>query len=71
MFPDSDAPFFVTGNAIGCGFTGSIILLAGALHFRMRQSNKKKDELYGPAASHEQLDITDLGEGHPSFRYLL
>ncbi|KAK5169343.1 uncharacterized protein LTR77_005318 [Saxophila tyrrhenica] len=71
MFPDADAPFFVKGNAIGCGFTGSIVLLAAGLYFRMRYLNKQKDALHGTATDNEQLDVTDLGESHPGFRYLL
>lgn len=59
------------GNAIGCGFTGSIGLLAAGLYFRMRYLNKQKDALHGPVARDQQIDITDLGESHPSFRYLL
>lgn len=66
-----DRPFFVTGNAIGAGFTGSIVLLAAGLYFRMRHLNKEKDRMHGPASDHEQLDVTDLGESHPNFRYLL
>lgn len=59
------------GNAIGAAFTGSIVLLAAGLYFRMRLSNKRKDAEHGAAADEEQLDVTDLGESHPGFRYLL
>ena len=65
------SPFFVKGNAIGCGFTGSIVLLAACLYFRMHHLNKQKDALHGRADDDQQLDVTDLGENHPSFRYLL
>ncbi|KAK4550032.1 hypothetical protein LTR36_002999 [Oleoguttula mirabilis] len=71
MFPTEDAPYFVTGCAIGCGFTGSIVILAFSLHWRLRYINKQKDRLHGPADPCEQIDVTDLGENHPSFRYLV
>ncbi|KAK5135774.1 hypothetical protein LTR08_004600 [Meristemomyces frigidus] len=71
VFPTEDGPFFVKGSAIGCGFTGSIVFLAFALHWRLRHINNQKDRAYGPADESEQIDITDLGEKHPSFRYLV
>lgn len=64
-------PFFVKGCAIGCGFTGSIVIMALGLYLRMRIINKKRDALHGPVKDSEQIDVTDLGEKHPSFRYLL
>ena len=64
-------PFYVKGCAIGCGFTGSIVILSLGLWFRMRQVNKRKDQAYGTINESEQLDITELGEKHPAFRYLL
>lgn len=41
------------------------------LWFRMRQINKRRDELHGTTNENEQIDVTDLGESHPAFRYLL
>ncbi|EMD00513.1 hypothetical protein BAUCODRAFT_172188 [Baudoinia panamericana UAMH 10762] len=71
MFPNADAPFFQRGCAIGAAFTGCIVLLAAALFIRLRTSNAHKDRLHGRPQANEQLDITDLGEAHPSFRYFL
>lgn len=65
------SPFYVKGCAIGCGFTGSIVVLSLALHFRLRYINSTRDKIHGPVDEHQQIDITDLGESHPSFRYLL
>lgn len=71
VFPKEDAPFFVKGCGIGCGFTGLIVLMALLLRFRLAAINKKKDTLYGPVSEDDQLDVTDLGDKHPQFRYLL
>jgi len=71
VFPREDAPFFVKGCAIGCGFTGSIIILSLALYLRLRAVNRKKDAQYGQVQDDEQFDVTDLGDTHPAFRYLL
>lgn len=65
------SPFFVRGNAIGAAFTGSIVIMAAALYLRMRYLNKQKDVMHGRPEEGQQLDVTDLGEGHPMFRYLL
>lgn len=64
-------PFFVKGCAIGCGFTGSIVIMSLGLYLRMRAINRRKDAEYGPVKDSEQLDVTKLGESHPAFRYLL
>jgi hypothetical protein len=71
VFPKADAPFFVKGCAIGCGFTGSIVIMALGLRWRLSRANKAKDVQYGAPAEDEQMDVTDLGDAHPHFRYLL
>lgn len=45
--------------------------MATALYLRMRYLNKQKDALYGRPEDNQQIDITDMGESHPGFRYLL
>jgi hypothetical protein len=70
LTPNS-SPFFTKGCAIGCGFTGSIVIFAFALRWRLSYINQQKDALHGPADDTEQIDVTDLGEKHPSFRYFL
>ena len=45
-----------------------------ALHFRLASVNKAKDRMYGKVVEgeeEEQMDVTDLGDNHPRFRYLL
>ena len=42
-----------------------------AMYFRLRHLNNEKDRLYGPAGTEDQLDVTDLGDKHPAFRYVL
>lgn len=64
-------PFFVKGCAIGCGFTGLIVVLSLGMYFRLRHINRTKDEKYGPVSDDQQLDVTTLGDSHPAFRYLL
>ncbi|KAJ9602634.1 hypothetical protein H2200_012827 [Cladophialophora chaetospira] len=71
VFPKSDAPFYTKGCAIGCGFTGSIVILSLGLVFTLHAENKKKDRLHGPVDESMQFDISEEGDKHPMFRYLL
>lgn len=36
----------------------------------LEKENKRRDALYGVPYSDEFLDISDLGDKHPKFRYL-
>jgi len=63
-------PYYTKGCAIGCGFTGAIVLLSLGLYFALRASNSKKDEKYGKITEDVDIDVTDLGDSHPQFRYL-
>ena len=63
-------PYFVKGCAIGCAFSGLIVIFSLSLYFRLRHINKKKGEMYGSVADDQQLDVTTLGDSHPAFRFL-
>ncbi|KAL2070139.1 hypothetical protein VTL71DRAFT_14819 [Oculimacula yallundae] len=69
VFPKEDAPYFVKGCALGCGFTGLIVILSLGLHFKLVHENKRRDRENGPIDPTEQLDLTLLSDKHPSFRY--
>ncbi|KAH8588835.1 major facilitator superfamily domain-containing protein [Bisporella sp. PMI_857] len=70
MFPKEDRPYFVKGCAIGCAFTGLICILALGLHFKLERENKKRDADTGPIDASEALDLTELSDKHPKFRYI-
>ncbi|KAH8648832.1 major facilitator superfamily domain-containing protein [Ilyonectria robusta] len=70
VFPDRDAPFYTKGCAIGCAFTGMIVILAMSLHFALERENKWRDRELGPADFNETLDVTEMGDKHRHFRYL-
>ncbi|KIX05971.1 uncharacterized protein Z518_03945 [Rhinocladiella mackenziei CBS 650.93] len=71
VFPKEDGPFFIKGCAIGCGFTGLVVIFSLGLYFRLRHINRQRDEMYGSVEDDQQLDVTTLGDSHPAFRYLL
>ncbi|CAH0045115.1 unnamed protein product [Clonostachys solani] len=70
VFPLEDGPFYTKGCAIGCAFTGLIVLLSLALHFLLDRENRRRDELYGPVDPDAEVDVTDEGDYHVQFRYL-
>lgn len=45
--------------------------MALGLWLRLRRINLERDRAYGTIKDTDQIDVTDLGESHPSFRYLL
>jgi hypothetical protein len=70
VFPNKDAPFYTTGCALGCVFTGLIAILAMGLHISLTLENRKRDRLYGQVSEHHRVDVTEGGDQNPAFRYL-
>ncbi|KAJ5227420.1 uncharacterized protein N7469_007426 [Penicillium citrinum] len=70
VFPNSDAPLYTKGCAIGCAFTGLIVILAIGLHINLTLENKRRDRVYGKVNKHDRVDVTDGGDQNPKFRYL-
>lgn len=70
VFPNSDAPLYTTGCAIGCAFTGLIAILAMGLSVKLTLENRRRDRVYGVVGINERVDVTDGGDNHPKFRYL-
>ncbi|KAJ5691725.1 hypothetical protein N7488_012460 [Penicillium malachiteum] len=69
VFPESDAPLYTTSYAIGCAFTGFIIVLAFGLHMCLTLENKRRDRLYGMVNQDDRVDVTD-GDLNSNFRYV-
>lgn len=70
ILANSSRPFYVRGCAVGCGFTGLIVVLALTLHFLLEAENRKRDRLYGSVDEDTQVDVTVAGDKNVSFRYL-
>ncbi|EON68139.1 hypothetical protein W97_07288 [Coniosporium apollinis CBS 100218] len=69
VFPTTDRPFYTKGCALGCGFTGLIVILSLGLHFKLQHENRKRDRLYGKVPEDAQIDVTQGGDNNPNFRY--
>lgn len=70
MLTQHDRPFYVTGCAVGCAFSGLIVILALGLHYKLEHENSKRDRLYGVVDPDAHVDVTDGGDKNKSFRYL-
>jgi MFS family permease len=62
VFPKEDAPFFTTGCAIGCGMSGSIVVLSLIMHFLLDRENKRRDRVYGPVDPNAEIDVSEQGD---------
>ncbi|KAK1986443.1 major facilitator superfamily transporter [Colletotrichum cereale] len=69
-FPSTDRPFYTKGCAIGCAFTGLIVIMALALHFLLERENRRRDRELGPVDENMTIDVTVEGDKHRNFRYL-
>ncbi|GME39302.1 putative permease of the major facilitator superfamily [Neofusicoccum parvum] len=69
VFPEEDGPFYTKGCAIGCAFTGLVVVLALGLHWALERENARRDRLYGEVADDVRVDVTNGGDSR-DFRYL-
>jgi hypothetical protein len=60
----------VTGCAVGCAFSGLIVILALGLHLKLEHENRKRDQLYGEVEADAHVDVTKDGDRNARFRYL-
>ncbi|KAJ6439939.1 MFS transporter [Purpureocillium lavendulum] len=70
VFPESDAPFYTRGCAIGCGLTGLIFFASLCMTAALSRENRRRDRLYGAVDPNAEVDVTDEGDDHRRFRYL-
>ncbi|KAF2154263.1 MFS general substrate transporter [Myriangium duriaei CBS 260.36] len=71
LFPNSAAPYYKKGCAVGCALTFLITAIALVHTVVLHTENKRRDRKYGPADETLRLDVTETGDKNPHFRYLL
>lgn len=72
LFPSSDGPYYSRGMAVCAGLLLGAAALAQILSFSMRLQNRKRDNDHGKVDIDAiPDDVTDLGDAHPSYRYIL
>ncbi|OOO07727.1 major facilitator superfamily MFS_1 [Aspergillus oryzae] len=71
MYPNSAAPYFVKGTAIGCGLTGIIVPVGMVLHFSYAAENRRRDREFGPVPQGDgPIDVSAVGDKHNHFRLM-
>lgn len=72
LFPKKQGPYYSKGMAICAGLLLFAALLAQILSISMRLQNKSRDKAHGKVNPDDLPDdVTDLGDAHPSFRFIL
>ncbi|OAQ79065.1 repressible alkaline phosphatase precursor [Purpureocillium lilacinum] len=59
VFPESDAPFYTKGCAIGCGLTGVILVCSLCMSFALSRENRRRDLMYGPVDPNVEVDVSE------------
>jgi hypothetical protein len=63
-------PLYMKGCAIGYGFSVLIVAASLALHVGLTRENTKRDRIHGVVDPDTLLDVSELGDAHPGFRYV-
>ena len=72
IFPTYDEPYYRRGMWICGGLLFFAAVLSQILSFTLRMLNKKRDREGGIVdAKSMPLDVADLGDSHPNYRYIL
>lgn len=72
FFPEEEGPYYVKGMSISAGLLFFAAIVVQVLRFLMRRENKRRDERYGKVNIHEMpVDVVDVGDDHPGFRFIL
>lgn len=72
IFPAYEEPYYRRGMWICGGLLFLAAVLAQILSFSLRMQNRKRDREGGIVdAKSMPLDVADLGDSHPNYRYIL
>ncbi|KAF2093850.1 MFS general substrate transporter [Rhizodiscina lignyota] len=72
IFPTSDGPKYVKGMSICAGVLFGAALIAVILSLCLFLQNRARDKKHGKSSlDHIPVDVTDIGDDHPMYRYVL
>jgi len=72
FFPKEEGPYYTKGMAISAALLCVAAILAQILSLTMRIENRRRDREYGVVDPNEVPDdVTDVGDAHPKFRFVL
>lgn len=71
IYPTSEAPKYLTGNAVSCALCGATAVLSLAMAVLLARDNKKRDRQYGPVEPGAVVHLSGDPDKEPTFRYML
>lgn len=72
FFPKEEGPYYTKGMVISAALLLFAAILSQILSFLMRIENRRRDMVYGSVTNYDAPeDVKDLGDAHPSFRFVL
>lgn len=71
IYPDSDAPYYLTGNAVSCSLTLVGALAALLMTFLLWRENRRRDRVYGKPELGVPIDMGDNADRMSDYRYII
>jgi hypothetical protein len=72
LFPESDGPRYAKGMWVCSGILLAAAAMSLALSLSLRWQNRSRDQKYGKSdLDHVPIEVMDLGDAHPMYRYVL
>ncbi|EIW78578.1 MFS general substrate transporter [Coniophora puteana RWD-64-598 SS2] len=70
IYPTTDAPRYILGNAVCCGLEGLAMILSIVLYLSFRMENNRRNRKYGVPNPDDPVDTAELADKAPMFRYI-
>ncbi|KAF8517140.1 major facilitator superfamily domain-containing protein [Hysterangium stoloniferum] len=70
IFLATEGPKYIKGFAVCCALEGVVAISAVILSVSYRIENKRRDRLYGKPVLNEKVDVSELADQAPTFRYI-
>jgi len=70
IFLATEGPRYIKGFAVCSAFEAIAAICAVLLSVSYRIENKRRDRLYGKPVSDEKVDVSELADQAPNFRYI-
>jgi len=70
IFLATEGPKYILGFAVCCALEGIVAICAVILSVSYRIENKRRDRLYGKSVLNEKVDVSELADQAPGFRYI-
>lgn len=70
FYPSYEKPQFRKGHFICMGMSIATAVFALGNSMALRAVNKQRDKMYGKPDPNSPVDVTELGDANPLFRYV-